>query len=105
MGKDKKRKLSETSSSVGELQRQGNFKIDPEEIPKALDDSSWPYVSLSLSLIFLNQILTTTHHHLKQTPTEELHQVKLKNESLHSDSIRTQSFEETFGRLREVRML
>ena len=36
MGKDKKRKLSETSSSVGELQRQGNFKIDPEEIPKAL---------------------------------------------------------------------
>ena len=42
MGKDKKRKLSETSSSVGELQRQGNFKIDPEEIPKALDDSSWP---------------------------------------------------------------
>ena len=42
MGKDKKRKLSGTSSSVGELQRQGNFKIDPEEIPKALDDSSWP---------------------------------------------------------------
>ena len=44
MGKDKKRKLSETSSSIGDLQREGNFKIDPEEIPKALDDSSWPYV-------------------------------------------------------------
>ena len=34
MGKDKKRKLSETSSSVGELQRQGNFKIDQKRFQK-----------------------------------------------------------------------
>ena len=66
MGKDKKRKLSDAqSASIGELQRQGDFKIDPEEIPKALDDSSWPYVFFFSSCHFLQFVLRPT------TPTTD----------------------------------
>ena len=69
MGKDKKRKLSDAqSASIGELQRQGDFKIDPEEIPKALDDSSWPYVFFSSSLSCLQFVL---RHTLTTTTTTD----------------------------------
>ena len=110
MGKDKKRKLSETSSSIGDLQREGNFKIDPEEIPKALDDSSWPYVFKSQPFkdFFCSRLNIKKTHTImfqQQTSTQELHQVKFENKSLHAHSVRTQSVEETSRRLREVRML
>ena len=36
MGKDKKRKLSE-SASVGEMQRIGDFVIQPEDVRRRLD--------------------------------------------------------------------